>query len=247
MAPTRLSECGRNRVANELADTRFATPYSGGMEAEITPKYLVRNVLHLLEEEGFRRWYYTFHKRPRAGVNPEQRMRELEECQWWLACIANWMHPIIPTADQEIASQNVIGCSSGESLPLPPQPSDILGWINSCMEQIDWQVLTSRDKLQTNSLPGLQHLLTSISRLQSENIIFETEDFYEVLEGLSSSTEIPSMRSGDKGIKILSPSQAYGLETEYLILCGIDAETWSMKPPQIPWLDEANRMTPPSP
>ena len=199
---------------------------------------------HLLGGRGaLRRWYYTLSQAsPRAGVNPEQRMRELEECQWWLACIANWMHPIIPTADQEIASQNVIGCSSGESLPLPPQPSDILGWINSCMEQIDWQVLTSRDKLQTNSLPGLQHLLTSISRLQSENIIFETEDFYEVLEGLSSSTEIPSMRSGDKGIKILSPSQAYGLETEYLILCGIDAETWSMKPPQIPWLDEANRM-----
>jgi hypothetical protein len=199
---------------------------------------------HLLGGRGaLRRWYYTLSQAsPRAGVNPEQRMRELEECQWWLACIANWMHPILSRADQEVVSQGVTGCSSGESLPLPQQPSDIVGWINSCMEQIDWQTVTSRDKILVNSLPGLQHFMASISRLQNEGIDFEAEGFYEVLEVLSNSAEIPSIRSGDKGIRILSPSQAYGLETEYLILCGIDAETWSMKTPQIPWLDEANRM-----
>ena len=199
---------------------------------------------HLLGGRGaLRRWYYTLSQAsPRAGVNPEQRMRELEECQWWLACIANWMHPVLPRLDQEVASQGVTGCSSGESLPLPSSPSDIVGWINSCMEQIDWQTVTSRDKILANSLPGLQHFMTSISRLQSEGIKFEAEDFFEVLEVLSNSTEIPSIRSGDKGLRILTPAQAYGLESEYLILCGIDAETWSMKPPQIPWLDEANRM-----
>ena len=199
---------------------------------------------HLLGGKGaLRRWCYTLsNASPRPGSNPGQRRRELEECQWWLACIANWMHPIISSADQEVASQSTIGCSSGEVLPLPSKPSNVVGWINSCLEQIDWEVLTSRDELLANSLPGLQHFIDSISRLQNENIQFDSNDFCEVLENLSAFAEIPSMRAGDKGVKILSPSQAYGLEAEYMILCGIDAETWSMRPPQIPWLDEANRM-----
>jgi len=199
---------------------------------------------HLLGGRGaLRRWYYTLSQAsPRPGVNPDQRRRELEECQWWLACIAKWMHPIIPLADQEVASQSITGCSSGEILPLPSQPSNVVGWINSCMEQIDWDILSSRDELLVNSLPGLQHFIASISRLQNEKIEFAADDFCEVLEVLSSYAEIPSIRAGDKGVKILSPSQAYGLEAKHIILCGIDAETWSMRPPQIPWLDEANRM-----
>ena len=115
------------------------------------------------------------------------------------SCIANWMHPILPRQDQEVVSQSVTGCSSGESLPLPSAPSDIVGWINSCMEQIDWQTVTSRDKILANTLPGLQHFMASISRLQSEGIKFEAEDFFDILEVLSTTTEIPSIRSGDKG------------------------------------------------
>ena len=78
--------------------------------------------------------------------------------------------------------------------------------------------------------------------MQKQNINFESEEFSEILEVISANSQIPSSRSEDGGIKLLSPSQAYGLECDFLILCGIDAETWSMRSPQIPWLDEATRM-----
>lgn len=199
---------------------------------------------HLLGGRGaLRRWLTTLENaRPRAGVDPDRRERELEECQWWLACIANWMYPIIPSMDQEALSNTIVGCSSGEELPLPAQPSDVIGWLNSCMEQIDWTSLTSRDEVGGNSLPSLQHLMSSVSKLQREEIELTAENFSEVMTILAGLTEIPSIRCKDKGIKILSPSQAYGIEAEYLILCGIDAETWSMRPSQVPWLDDSSRI-----
>ena len=199
---------------------------------------------HLLGGRGaLRRWLSILSQAsPRAGVDPVRRSRELEECQWWLACIANWMQPILPLNDQESISQSIVGCSSGEVLPIPQQPSDPVSWMNSCIEQIDWDILASRDLVSANTIPGLQHLVTSISKLQEENIEINSEDFSEILESVASQSEIPSMRAGDKGIKILEPSQAFGLQCENLILCGLDSESWSMKPSQIPWLDEASRM-----
>ena len=200
---------------------------------------------HLLGGRGaLRRWLATMENAsPRAGVDPERRERELEECQWWLACIANWMHPIISSNDQEALSTPIVGCSSNQTLPLPSPPSDVISWLNSCLEQIDWDIFTSRDDVSGTSFPGLQHLMVSISKLQKEKIELTADNFSEVLTILADSVEIPSIRSSDKGIQILSPSQAYGLETENLILCGIDAETWSMRPPQVPWLDDSNRIS----
>ena len=199
---------------------------------------------HLLGGRGaLRRWTSILSQAtPRAGVDPVRRSRELEECQWWLACIANWMQPILSLEDQESIPQSIVGCSSGEVLPIPQQPSDAVSWMNSCIEQINWDILASRDQVSANTIPGLQHLMASISKLQEENIEINSEDFSEIIESLASQTDIPSMRAGDKGIKILEPSQAFGLQAENLILCGLDSENWSMKPSQIPWLDEANRM-----
>ena len=199
---------------------------------------------HLLGGRGaLRRWSSVLSQAsPRAGVNPEQRRQELEECQWWLACISHWMTPILPSEDQEITSQPVIGCSSGEELPLPQPPSDVVGWINSCLEQIDWVEFTSRDSVPSNSLPGLQYLMAAFSSLAKDKIEIDSDDFCELLSMLATTTDIPGIRNSDQGIKILTPSQAFGLESDNLILCGIDADAWSMRPSQIPWLDDGSRM-----
>ncbi|RJU88518.1 MAG: PD-(D/E)XK nuclease family protein [Candidatus Poseidoniales archaeon] len=199
---------------------------------------------HLLGGRGaLRRWQTVLSQAtPRAGVDPIRRMKELEECQWWVACIANWMSPILSKNDQESLSQPVIGCSSKQTLPLPQKPSDVISWINSCIEQIDWETVASRDELVTNTIPGLQYLMAALSKLRDENIEIESSELSEILENISAETEIPSIRAGDKEIKILTPSQAHGLEIENLILCNLDAENWSMKPAQVPWLDESSRM-----
>ena len=199
---------------------------------------------HLLGGRGaLRRWQSTLKTAtPRAGINTKQREQKLEECQWWISCISNWLYPTLPGNDKKDMIRELIGCSSGEKLPLPNQPKDVVAWVNSCLNQIDWETLASRDELFSNTLPGLQNFTASLNKLKEENIGLNSEDFIEILDLVTSHDEINGSASNDNGIKILSPSQAYGIQAEYLILCDIDAESWSMKTPQVPWLDEGTRM-----
>ena len=101
----------------------------------------------------------------------------------------------------------------------------MIGWLNSCLSQIDWATLASRDELFSNTLPGLQNFTASINRLKEENIGLNSEDFVEILDLVTSHDNIKGKVSSDNGIKILSPSQAYGIQSEYLILvryrCGV--------------------------
>ena len=199
---------------------------------------------HLLGGRGaLRRWQSTLNgAQPRAGVNTKQREQKLEECQWWISCISNWMYPTLSKYDKNDVTRELVGCSSGEKLPLPSQPKDVVGWINSCLNQIDWATLSSRDEIFSSTLPGLQNFAASLNRLKQENIELYPEDFLEVLDLVTSHDEIIGNPSKDIGIRILSPEQAYGVQADYLILTDIDADTWSMRTPQIPWLDEGTRM-----
>jgi hypothetical protein len=198
---------------------------------------------HLLGGRGsLRRWLSTLcDAKPRAGVEPNRASKELEECQWWLACLANWMMPILPAHDREAIPERIIGCSSGEVLPMPEFAENSVEWFDSMLKQIDWAILAGRDILADNCISGLQYLVAAFDQMKNE-IDFEADDFYEFLKTLSKNTKIPPLRVSDQNIRILSPEQAQGCETELLILTGIDAETWSLRPASIPWLDEASRM-----
>ena len=69
---------------------------------------------HLLGGRGaLRRWQSTLNTaRPRAGVNTKQREQKLEECQWWISCISNWLYPTLSSYDKKDVTRELIGCSS---------------------------------------------------------------------------------------------------------------------------------------
>ena len=199
---------------------------------------------HLLGGRGsLARWLATLGEaKPRAGVEPNRASKELEECQWWLACLAHWMTPILPAHDQEALPERIIGCSSGEVLPLPKPGKNSVEWFDSLLKQIDWTALANRDVLADDCISGLQYLVDGFDQIKSE-IDFAADDFHEFLKTLAQNTKIPQLRASDQKIRILSPQQAQGCESELLILAGIDAETWSLRPASIPWLDQASRMS----
>ena len=199
---------------------------------------------HLLGGRGaLRRWLANLaNATPRAGVDQDERAQKLEECQWWLSCLANWMSPIISSKDREALSEPIIGCTTGAVLPTHAPPASVVDWLNSTIQMIDWNEITQRDQLENKSLPGLQSFCELISKLSSEKIKLDYNNFSDILHDLAKSSEITTARNEDVGIKILSPDEAYGVETEFLILCGIDADTWSMRPKQVPWLDDSSRI-----
>ena len=199
---------------------------------------------HLLGGKGaLSRWLATLSQAtPRPGVDQEKRMQELEECQWWLVAFSNWLHPILPKHDQEMQSEFFLGCSSGEMLPLPELPTDIISWFNSLANLIDWSALSERIDFENTSIKSLQVFFATITKFTTEGFEFNNEDLIEICSSIVENTELSGARGSDDGLKILSFSQAYGLDADTIILCGIDSTKWSMKCKSIPWLDENVRM-----
>ena len=200
---------------------------------------------HLLGGRGaLRRWKYTLaNASPRAGVEPKEMERKLEECQWWLSCITNWMYPILSSSDKEEVSSEVIGCSSGAELPIPDQPKDVTGWINSCLSEIDWMTIASRDEMFANSLPGLQQFAASLNRLSEEKIeLIKKSDFLvhpSEYEG-SSMSVIEAIRSGLP--PIVSPCSNETVGIEELVLPIDSPHIWSERIRKISEVEEYNRI-----
>lgn len=199
---------------------------------------------HILGGRGsLRRWLSTLSQATPRFTGDEDQSRALEESQWWLAAMSRWMIPILSKQDREVAMKKCVGCISGEELPLPELLENPIIWFNSLLEQIDWQLLSGRDSVESNSIPGLQYLIESITRLTQEiGLDFDGDDFCEMLQHLSNNTQLPSRRGTDSGIRILNPSQALGTNCDILILSGLNSNKWSMKSPSVPWLDEMSRM-----
>ena len=221
-------------------------PNNSDWTPKLHPETLVEIArgFHVLGGRGsLRRWLSTLSQATPRFTGDDDQSRALEESQWWLSAIARWMSPILPKQDREVAMQKCVGCISGEDLPLPEPLESPIHWFNSLLEQIDWQLLSSRDSVESNSIPGLQYFIESITRLTQEiGTDFEEDDFYEMLQNLANKTQLPSRRGTDTGIRILSPNQALGATSDLLILSGLNSNRWSMKSPSVPWLDEKSRM-----
>ncbi len=224
----------------------FEHPVNPDWKPTLHPETLVEIArgFHILGGRGsLRRWLSTLSQATPRFTGDEDQSRALEESQWWLAAMSRWMIPILSKQDREVAMQKCIGCISGEELPLPDLLGNPIIWFNSLLEQIDWQLLSGRDSVESNSIPGLQYFIESITRLTQEiGIDFEGDDFCEMLQYLASNTQLPSRRGTDVGIRILNPSQSLGTTCDILILSGLNSNKWSMKSPSVPWLDEMSRM-----
>lgn len=199
---------------------------------------------HLLGGKGtLSRWLYTLsNASPRAGVDEEKRLRELEECQWWLLAFANWMQPLLPDFDREINTDFFIGCSTKKSLPVNESPSNVIKWFNSTATKIKWDNLTQQDFSNSNNIQSLQTLYSTITKFSLEGIEISSENIIDLVTSISENTETTASRGNDSEIQVLNYSQAYGIEADTIILCGLDSTKWSMKNRPIPWLDDNQRM-----
>ena len=199
---------------------------------------------HLLGGRGsLKRWLSTLaNATPRSSIYFEEKKKQLEESQWWLSCISCWMDPILPDNDRELENQFFIGCSTHEKLPLPQRPSDVTSWFNSLSSEIDWEALAKRDRTFSTILPSLQKLFSLISAYKKEGFTFHKDDLIDTITSIAKNTEIEYPKGSDSSLQILEPETGYGVQSDNVIFCGIDSETWTMKPSKIPWLDEKTRL-----
>ena len=193
---------------------------------------------------ALRRWLATLSQAtPQLGGNRERSLQELEETQWWLRCIAELWFPLLDASSQEVLKSELIGCSTGEKLPLPTRPQNGFEWLDMVLSQLDWASLSSRTAGHDRSVAGIQHLSEShkstvkILEKGESTLPSQGQEFFNYIDHLLKFTTVPRTRSKGKQIQILTPEQAQGVEADLLLLVGLDVGSWPMKSSTVPWLD----------
>jgi hypothetical protein len=169
--------------------------------------------------------------------------QEIEETLWALASISRLMSPLLSPEDQYFAQMHVEGPMSEAELPLPSSPSNVFAWFEEILEKIDWEEIVS-DLDQTNQeVQALEKFVLELRKLQSSIHTsmwskLTSHWFFERMAYISTQQKTDVNQMNSDLINIMTPEQAFGLECDLLILTFLDLESWSMKQPVIPWLDE---------
>jgi hypothetical protein len=169
--------------------------------------------------------------------------KEIEETLWALASISRLMSPLLSSEDQYFAQLELEGPMSETELPLPSSPSNVFEWFEEILGKIDWEEIV-HDLDQTNhEAQALEKFILEIRKLQSSINTSAWSKltpywFFERIAFISAQVKTDANQLNSDLIKIMTPKQAFGLECDLLILTFTDIESWSMKQPVIPWLDE---------
>ncbi len=204
---------------------------------------------HVLGGPGaLERWSYTLSiAKPNLGSDIAVMSQKFEETQWWLANILRIWAPLCRES-AELAGKECIGCSSSVNLPLIEPIKTGTEWLNMIFQSLDFTKLVPHESRYSRAIPALQIVYEEHHRIMAQlhqlkfNQPTKHSDFISHILRIINQTELPKSRSESKNITILTPDEAFGLEADLIILAGVDADSWSMKAPKIPWLDTESRL-----
>ena len=205
---------------------------------------------HVLGGQGaLRRWMRMLAQaKPQLGDNEERTLKELEQTQWWIASLSRIWAPLLMNGEEVLLQEEVIGCSSGQVLPLPEPLTSGAQWFNHILSRVDWQALMQRSANQDRSIQALQILNECFNNLvqQMHNCNLEVAtsgiEFTEFLELIASKSKLETSRTTNQNLILATPEDAHGLQADLIILAGCDVDSWSMKAPKTPWIDSEARI-----
>lgn len=226
-------------------------PTKKDWQAKPTPSILEKMAqsFHVLGGQGaLKRWMRMLEQvKPQLG-DKEQTPKELEQTQWWIASLSRIWAPLLLDGDKALLSEDVIGCSSGEILPLPDPLTSGAQWFNHILSKVKWDELMQRNANQDRSIQALQILNESFNNLvqQMHNCGFKIASsgikFTELLELIASKSKLDTSRTTNQNLTLATPEDAHGLQADLIILAGCDVNAWSMKAPKVPWIDSEARI-----
>ena len=222
-------------------------------KATPSPKVLenMAQSFHVLGGQGaLGRWMRMLGQaKPQLGdSNEEKTLKELEQTQWWIASLSRIWAPLLLQGDKALLSEDVIGCSSGEILPLPEPLTSGAQWFNHILSKVNWQELMQRNAKQDRSIQALQILNESFNNLvqKMHNCGFKIAssgiEFTELLELIASKSKLDTSRTTNQNLTLATPEDAHGLQADLIILAGCDVNSWSMKAPKVPCIDSEARI-----
>ena len=205
---------------------------------------------HVLGGQGaLKRWMRMLAQaKPQLGDNEERTLKELEQTQWWIASLARIWAPLLLKGEEALLQEDVVGCSSGQILPLPKPLKSGAQWFNHILSKVNWQALMQRTAKQDRSIQALQILNECFNNVvqQMHNCGFKIAssgiEFTEFLELIASKSKLETSRTTNQDLTLATPEDAHGLQADLIILAGCDVDSWSMKAPKVPWIDSEARI-----
>ena len=164
-----------------------------------------------------------------------------EETQWWISNIINLWKVV---ADVGIDTTSVIGCYSGEKLPLIEHISAPEELLDLLIKSIEWHQIMADDVRFNNGILAVESLITQLKQLNlpSEKNDHRSIDFIDIVKLITSNESKSSSRINCENIVIATPKDAFGQSADVVIIAGLDSESWSMKPNNVPWLDNSTKV-----
>lgn len=205
---------------------------------------------HVLGGQGaLRRWLRMLGQaKPQLGDNEKRTLQELEQTQWWIASLSRLWGPLLLKGEDKLLQEKVIGCSSGEELPLPKALDSGRQWFNHLLSSVNWPALMDRTANQDRSIQALQVFNESfnatVQQMQNCNLKVATSglEFIQFIELIASKSKLETSRNSDQQLTLTTPEEGHGLQADLIILAGCDVESWPMKAPKTPWIDSEARI-----
>lgn len=183
-----------------------------------------------------------------ADRRPQEKAQALEETQWWLACLLHAWAPLLSGEDRHLLNRTFIGCTSGETLPVPTTPSSGMNWLSWLISLIDVEALVERRAPFDAGIGALHALIEALndikSHLQAMELNFEDQGpaFIDLLEHVGATVSLSHQSSRTNNLHVLTPEEALGCNAALILLVGMDVDAWSMKSSTVPWLDAQARL-----
>lgn len=163
----------------------------------------------------------------------------IEETRWWLYSLARVWAPFLDSEAQTFIQEPLISSSNGVELPLPKMNSNPREVLADLLKACEWGQLFNRTSTYDHSIGGLQSWIQTIDSITQYD---SDVDFLDICKLSANQTKLPPTRIRHSDVQICTPEQAYGMHADIVMFVGIDSESWSMKPPRVPWIDDAVRV-----
>jgi len=185
----------------------------------------------------------------RIGV--DKVMLALEETQWWVRNLAEFIRPLLSEEDVEALDEFGLMQGAVSKSPLPlieftPSLIDGETWLSTLMGAIDWEHLVAGGG-SAGSVAGLQRLI-ELSRRGREMLAaagcngeISGRGWVEELSMMVGESSLPEKRS-ESEVELLTPSAGLGCKADLVIICGLSSDEWSMSSAKVPWLDDEAKL-----
>ncbi|MEC8258238.1 MAG: PD-(D/E)XK nuclease family protein [Candidatus Thermoplasmatota archaeon] len=217
-------------------------------DSEIIPRPhvdILQNIsrsFHVLGGPGAaERWMTTLSSNNhQLGDYDDSQSIKQEETQWWLANVINLWN-IVTDAPYKISA--ITGCYSGEELPLVSTlntPRDLLRFL---INSVKWSLIMADDCHFNRCLNAVETLEMKLNSIDNESdTLNDNLSFIELVKLIIDNETLDKSRLECQNVMICTPNEAFGQSAKIIILAGLDSESWSMKPSNIPWLDNATKV-----